>query len=66
MLVLSRKKNEQLILQLEDGREIIVTVTEIRSGRVRIGILAPRSILIRRLSPAGRNNDDAELSGATV
>ena len=44
MLVLSRKVDESIII---DGR-ITVTVVEIRSGEVRIGIDAPRSIAVHR------------------
>ncbi len=44
MLVLSRKKNESIII---DG-SITVTVVEIRGDKVRLGISAPRDIPIHR------------------
>ena len=44
MLVLSRKPNESIVI---DGR-ITVTVIEVRSGEVRLGIEAPRSIPVHR------------------
>ena len=44
MLVLSRRIDESIIV---DGR-ITVTVVDIRSGEVRLGIDAPRSISIHR------------------
>jgi carbon storage regulator len=44
MLVLSRKSGESI--HIGDG--IIVTITEIRGGRVKVGISAPDSFVIRR------------------
>ena len=44
MLVLTRKKNESIFI---DGK-ITVTVSEIRGGRVRLAIEAPRNIRIER------------------
>ena len=44
MLVLSRKKGESI--QIAD--DIVVTVSDVRGGRVRISIDAPRSVRIAR------------------
>ena len=44
MLVLSRKKNEQIIV----GDDIVITVVEVRGDRVRLGIEAPQEIPIHR------------------
>jgi carbon storage regulator len=44
MLVLTRKRNEEIVL---DG-DIKVTVIDIRGDRVRLGIDAPEHIAIRR------------------
>ena len=44
MLVLSRKKNESIVI---DGN-IVVTVVEVRGDKVRLGIEAPREIEIHR------------------
>lgn len=45
MLVLTRKKNQQIIIA--EG-EITITVLEIRGDKVRLGIDAPRDIPINR------------------
>jgi carbon storage regulator len=44
MLVLSRKKNESIVV---DG-SIVITVIEIRGDKVRLGIEAPRETPIHR------------------
>jgi len=44
MLVLSRKKNESIIV--DDA--IVITVVEIRGDKVRLGIEAPREVPIHR------------------
>lgn len=44
MLVLSRKKNESIII--DDN--IVITVVEIRGDKVRLGIEAPREVPIHR------------------
>lgn len=47
MLVLSRKKNEKIVIG-EGENAIVVSVAEIRGDRVRLGIEAPKSIPIVR------------------
>jgi len=44
MLVLSRKKNESIVI---DGN-IEVTVVEIRGDKVRLGVDAPREVSVDR------------------
>lgn len=44
MLVLSRKKGEQICL----GNEITLTIVEIRGDKVRIGIQAPQEMPVHR------------------
>lgn len=45
MLVLSRKRDEDLVL---DGGRIIIKVIEIRGDKVRLGVEAPREIVVDR------------------
>ena len=44
MLVLSRKKNESIVV----GGEVVVTVVEIRGDKVRLGIEAPKEVTVHR------------------
>jgi carbon storage regulator len=44
MLVLSRKAGEAIHI----GSDIVVTVVEVRGGRLRVGISCPRHVPIRR------------------
>jgi carbon storage regulator len=44
MLVLSRKKNESIII----NDNIVVTVIEIRGDKVRLGIEAPKEVTVHR------------------
>ena len=55
MLVLSRKIGERIVI--EPGIEI--AVVEIRGGKVRLGIEAPRDVSIRRSELAEHDPDAA-------
>jgi len=44
MLVLSRKKNEQIVI----NDDIRVTIVEIRGDRVRLGVEAPKQVPVHR------------------
>lgn len=44
MLVLSRKKDEQIII----GKDIVVTIVDIRGDKVRLGISAPSNVPVHR------------------
>ncbi len=44
MLVLSRKKNESILI----GDDIVITIVEVRRDKVRIGIHAPRDQTVIR------------------
>lgn len=44
MLVLSRKKDEKIRI----GDEVTITVIEIRGDKVRLGIEAPKDVVVHR------------------
>ena len=44
MLVLSRKKNERIIV----GDNVVITIVEIRGDKVRLGIEAPSELSVDR------------------
>ena len=44
MLVLSRKKNESIVI----NNDITLTVVEIRGDKVRLGIVAPKEVPVHR------------------
>jgi carbon storage regulator len=44
MLVLTRKKNESIIIR----DDIVVMVVDIRGGKVRLGIEAPKEVRVHR------------------
>ncbi len=58
MLVLSRKKNESIVI----NNDIIVTVVEIRGDKVRLGIVAPKEVPVHRqeVYDAIHGKDDSE------
>lgn len=47
MLVVTRRQGEKIIIRTERGEEIEITVAR-SSGRVRIGVRAPRNFSINR------------------
>jgi carbon storage regulator len=44
MLVLSRKKNESIVID----DKIVITIVEIRGDKVRLGIEAPKEVPVHR------------------
>lgn len=44
MLILTRRPTETLVI----GDNVIITVLAIKGGRVRIGVNAPREIIVNR------------------
>ena len=48
MLVLSRRPQEKIIIEHELGC-VEVVVLEIRGGRVKLGLAAPRKVVIERI-----------------
>jgi carbon storage regulator len=62
MLVLSRKKNESIVI----NNDITVTVVEIRGDKVRLGIVAPKEVPVHRqeVYDAIHGKDSASAGGA--
>lgn len=49
MLVLSRKRDEKILIQIPNSEETIeITVVQIDSSRVRLGFTAPKTVTILR------------------
>lgn len=44
MLVLSRKRNEQIVI----GDKIVITIVDIRGDKVRLGVEAPAEVPVHR------------------
>lgn len=44
MLVLSRKKNESILI----GDDVTITIVDIRGDKVRLGIEAPKEVSVHR------------------
>lgn len=47
MLVLSRQKDESIVIG-DGDQKIVITVVDVRGGKVRLGIEAPREIPVHR------------------
>lgn len=64
MLVLSRKKNESIVI----NNDITVTVVEIRGDKVRLGIVAPKEVPVHRqeVYDAIHGKDQTETAPPTV
>ena len=43
-LILSRRSGERILI----GDDIVITVTEINRGQVKIGVIAPKSVPVHR------------------
>lgn len=58
MLVLSRKVGEKIAI----GDNVIITVTEITRGKVKLGIEAPRDVVILRPEVPDRQKPEIKVS----
>ena len=70
MLVLSRKKNESIVI----NNDITIVVVEIRGDKVRLGVEAPKEVpvhrrevydAIKRNAELSKEGDSASEAGAT-
>ena len=64
MLVLSRKKNESIVI----NNDITIVVVEIRGDKVRLGVEAPKEVPVHRreVYDAIRRNDAAAAEARAV
>ena len=64
MLVLSRKKNESIVI----NNDITIVVVEIRGDKVRLGIEAPREVTVHRqeVYEAIQREQDEQETGISV
>lgn len=62
MLVLSRKRSEEIVI----GNDVKVVVVEIRDGKVRLGITAPPAVSIHRKEVADAIARDRERRGSAA
>lgn len=64
MLVLSRKKNESIVI----NNDITIVVVEIRGDKVRLGVEAPKEVPVHRreVYDAIRRNDVASPNSASA
>ena len=64
MLVLSRKKNESIVI----NNDITIVVVEIRGDKVRLGVEAPKEVPVHRreVYDAIKRNEAAENAAAAA
>lgn len=65
MLVLSRKKNESIVI----NNDITIVVVEIRGDKVRLGVEAPKEVPVHRrevFDAIQRNNQQASGGGSAT
>jgi carbon storage regulator len=60
MLVLSRKKNESIVI----NNDITIVVVEIRGDKVRLGVEAPREVPVHRREVYEAIHRDQNTAGA--
>lgn len=58
MLVLSRKPHERILV----GNDIVIEITRIQGGRVKLGVIAPDRVTVRRTEcvPIPAASDETE------
>jgi carbon storage regulator len=61
MLVLSRKRNEQIVI----GDNIVITVVDIRGDKVRLGVEAPNAVPVHRHEVYAALRRNAEIADSS-
>jgi len=62
MLVLSRKKNESIVI----NDKIVITVVEVRGDKVRLGVVAPKDVAVHRQEVFDAIQSGGEVVAQTV
>lgn len=63
MLVLSRFKDESIVITTTEGR-VEISIIDVRGDKVRLGIEAPRSVTVHRKEIQQRiDNEKGQLDG---
>ncbi len=61
MLVLTRKLGESVVI----GNNIVVTVSDIKNGQIKLGITAPKDVTINREEVVKEIKDENVLSSSS-
>jgi len=59
MLVLSRKKDEEIVIGTGD-QEVVVRIIDVRGDKVRLGVIADKGIPVHRREVWNQLHSDAE------
>ncbi len=54
MLVLTRKSGESVQI----GKDVVITLIGVRQGQVKLGITAPKEVVVHRKEVIDRQEDD--------
>jgi carbon storage regulator len=65
MLVLTRRKSEQLVIKLGD-ETVLVRVLDVSRDRIRLGIVAPREVAVHREEVARRIEAEVHQAASLV
>ena len=60
MLILTRRMGESVVI----GQDVVVTVLRVKGGQVRLGVVAPDSLPVRREELQGRAVPEENREGA--
>lgn len=63
MLVLTRKAGESIVI----GKDVVITVLEVRGGQIRLGVDAPRNLTVHRAEihrQVMEENQDASIAAS--
>jgi carbon storage regulator len=61
MLILTRKLGESVVI----GEDIIVTVSDIKNGQIKLGISAPKDVIVNREEVVKEIKSENVLSSAS-